>query len=42
MVGGVQLISIGVLAQYIGMIFEQVKQRPLYTLRQVYNLERKS
>jgi dolichol-phosphate mannosyltransferase len=41
-VGGVQLISIGVLAQYVGMIFEQVKQRPLYTLRQTYNLEQKS
>lgn len=32
--GGVQLISIGVIAQYIGMIFEQVKQRPLYVLKQ--------
>ena len=33
-VSGVQLISIGVLAQYIGMIFEQVKGRPLYVLKQ--------
>jgi polyisoprenyl-phosphate glycosyltransferase len=32
--GGVQLISIGVLAQYVGMIFEQVKGRPLYILKQ--------
>jgi glycosyltransferase involved in cell wall biosynthesis len=34
-VSGVQLISIGILAQYVGMIFEQVKGRPLYTLKQV-------
>lgn len=33
-VSGVQLISIGILAQYIGMIFQEVKGRPLYTLKQ--------
>lgn len=38
LVGGVQLISIGVIAQYIGMIFEQVKQRPLYTLKRTINI----
>ncbi|MBN1231086.1 MAG: glycosyltransferase family 2 protein [Anaerolineales bacterium] len=32
--GGIQLISLGVIAQYIGMIFEQVKERPLYILRE--------
>lgn len=30
---GVQLISTGIIAKYIGMIFEQVKQRPLYVLK---------
>lgn len=34
LLSGVQLISLGVIAQYIGMIFEQVKSRPLYTLKQ--------
>lgn len=33
-IGGIQLISIGTLAQYTGMIFEQVKDRPLYVLKQ--------
>ena len=34
LMGGVQLISIGVIAQYVGMIFEQTKDRPLYLLKQ--------
>jgi dolichol-phosphate mannosyltransferase len=33
-IGGVQLISLGIIAQYVGMIFEEVKGRPLYVLKQ--------
>lgn len=33
--GAVQLVSIGILGEYVGRIYEEVKDRPLYTLAEV-------
>jgi glycosyltransferase involved in cell wall biosynthesis len=35
---GVQFLMIGILGEYVGRIFEEVKRRPLYVLREAINV----
>ena len=37
--GGVQLLSLGILGSYVGRIFKEVKSRPLYVVRRTYGLD---
>ena len=37
-VGGVQLICLGIIGEYIGRIFNETKQRPMYVLEEALNV----
>lgn len=35
--GGIQLLGISIIGEYIGKIFEEVKQRPMYVIKSIFN-----
>jgi hypothetical protein len=37
--GGVQLLTVGVLGQYIGIIFDEIKNRPEYIIDEKRNFD---
>jgi dolichol-phosphate mannosyltransferase len=37
--GGVQMIAIGIVGEYVGRIYEEIKQRPLYVVREKVGIE---
>jgi dolichol-phosphate mannosyltransferase len=40
LIGGIQLLALGMIGEYLGRIYDEVKQRPLYVVASARNVDR--